>query len=131
MSAQFRCFICVAIAACLLPGCGTNPEPERIRGVITVVADAAQEEEMFQSIFVSGSAPADREAYATSSYSPVEPVTNQGSSATVSVTVTPARMGGAAGDNAAQTEPEGSPKTVQWTLEKVGENWKIKSAPLQ
>ncbi len=123
-------FTVTCLGLLLLPGCGANPEPDRIRNVVSQVADAAQEEAMFNSIFVSGSAPANRDDYAPWSFYAQDPVSNQGSSATVKVTAEPARAGGAAGDDVQQKTAEGGHKTVEWKLEKVGEEWKIKSAPL-
>ena len=106
---------------------GTD-EPSQAVAVLSGVNDAAGDEETFKSIFVGGSAPEDREKYFSSQIEVIGTPEISGNEAAVKVKIS---------QGAAQSEGGDGPKTaevnegeVTWTLQKEGETWKIKDAPL-
>ncbi len=94
------------------------------------LGDAAGDEEMFADAFVAGAAPDNRKDYASRGYQIAEEATVEGNTATVPVKIfggvaatSDSDRGGSASSSVSETEQV-------WTLELVGDDWKIKDAPL-
>jgi len=111
------------VAGCLFfVGCSEAPsgpptgDIAMIESFVTEVPDRATSKKLWQETFSSGSAPEDSDAYKMLQIEPQD-VSVEGTSATVKVEITSA-------DSPSPSEP------LEWTLEKSGEDWKLKSAPI-
>ena len=114
--------IWLSVAALMLPvGCGATRGGTLYSGDVQKVAEAIEDlndtktNKRFAAAFANGAAPKDQKKYRSFDYGVAgKPVVN-GTTATAEVVLTK------------NSEKVG---TQQWALEKEGETWKIKSAPL-
>lgn len=138
-------FLAIAMSptCLLLAGCGSqetfgHEEAENISLNIMALADAAENPTAFERLFAPGKTPEDRQAYAVRVYKVDEAADISGNQATVQVAI----AGGSAGSanegakqnknqNATSASVSVEEVVVQWTLEKIGDEWKIVDAPLQ
>jgi len=121
-----------SFAFALLTGCGeTAPgkdEGTLVEAVVRSVNDAAGSDEMFREIFVGGTAPAEREKYFSSIIQVVGTPEISGNEAKVNVEIS---QGAAAEEGrGAKKSEEIAEGQVTWTLQKQGEVWKLKDAPM-
>ena len=104
-----------------LAGCGGNPavtKDQMLLGLVSSVQGAAREAGAFQWLFVAGEAPKDAERARYTKYSfEIKSSSVSGDAATITVVVRDLK------DNKELGETE-------WTAAKVGNEWKLKSAPL-
>lgn len=110
-----------------LTGCGGDSggkpldmggeDGSKISTVIEDVNDAVGNTKQLDTLFVKGSKPSDPKKMVKYGYSIVGKPTVSGTTGTAKVRVDPAGGGATVGE-------------VEWTFEKVGDAWKIKSAPL-
>ncbi|WP_166825718.1 hypothetical protein [Thalassoroseus pseudoceratinae] len=121
-----------------LSGCGDNvrgslDETEQVTAAILALGDAAGGgPETFQTLFVAGSAPENRKDYATAIFEVVGEPDVSGDTGTATVSVTRGYGDSQAGDSVkGNSASSAAPAEVQWTLQKVENEWKLKSAPLQ
>ncbi len=113
-------------SACLL-GCGGDADSkpldmggadgDQISSLIEEVNEAVGNPKKLEALFVKGSKPADSKKMTKCSFSIVGKPSVSGSTGTAKVRIDPAGGGQTLG------EPE-------WSFEKDGDTWKIKSAPL-
>jgi len=120
------------ICPILITGCGSDipgsDEATQVAAVVTSVNDAAGSETMFKEIFVGGTAPEGREQYFSAIIEINGTPDINGEEATVKVNIS---------QGASEEEGRGAMENekitsgaVTWTLQKQGETWKIKDAPL-
>jgi hypothetical protein len=104
-----------------LAGCGGSPaatSDQMLRGLISAVHGAAFQTGSFQALFVAGEAPKDAERARYTKYTfEIKSSSVSGDAATITVVVRDLK------DNKELGETE-------WTAAKVGNEWKLKSAPL-
>lgn len=125
---------CLLFGLCLLNvGCGGSNEPvvdetTEIDAIVTSVNDAAGSEQTFKEIFVGGNAPEERNKYFSAIIEPVGTPEVSGNEATQKIKIS---------QGAAEEEGRGAEESeeiasgeVTWTLQKAGEIWKLKDAPL-
>lgn len=108
-------------------GCGGSDAQQRldmggadgdqISSLIEEVNEAVGNPKKLDTLFVKGSKPADPKKFAKCGYSIAGKPSLSGATGTAKVRVDPAGGGQKLGD-------------VEWTFEKEGDKWKIKSAPL-
>lgn len=103
-------------------GCGqgepTMTETERVSGLVVNLSDVAADPQQFKSLFVEGAAPAESQRLWLSKHNcDATSVKISGNSASIAVVARDVGTGKVLGE-------------AQWTAEKVGEQWKLKSAPL-
>ena len=119
--------ICLLTSGCSeeLPG---KDESTQVAAVVTAVNDAAGSETTFKELFVGGNAPEERTKYFSAIIEPVGTPEVSGNEATFKIKVSQ----GAAEEEGrgAQESEEISSGEVTWTLQKEGETWKLKDAPL-
>lgn len=128
----------VAVLSMLVAGgCGGpehtagSTEAEEVAAVVTGINDVVEDQEAFQQLFVSGSAPEDPSAYGQYGYEVVGMPEISGDQATVNMKVFGGMAGSQSGDSAENSEGGAQQEgEVTWTLQKEGESWKIKDAPL-
>lgn len=116
----------------LVSGCGNeipgSDEVSQVAAVVTSVNDAAGSETMFQEMFVGGSAPEGREKYFSAIIKLEGTPDISGEEATVNVKIS---QGASSQEGRGGMESEEvASGAVTWTLQKQGETWKIKDAPL-
>jgi hypothetical protein len=116
----------LAVTLALLTGCGgTDGKPldmggedgSKISAVIEDVNDAVGNPKKLDTLFVKGAKPADPKKFAKCGYTIVGKPTVSGTTATAKVRIDPAGGGQSLGEQ-------------EWSFEKDGDKWKIKSAPL-
>ena len=118
----------------LAAGCGgetamPGSEPaEKVAAVVTSLNDAAGDETAFSTFFVDGNAPEDRSSYYSAAIELIGVPEVNGDDATAMVRISKSAIE-AEGQGALKTEEVGDGE-VTWTLTKVGEEWKLKDAPL-
>lgn len=124
----------IPLAISFLSGCGGSvempgtDEASQVSAVLTGVNDAAGDESAFQSIFVGGAAPEDRAKYYSAKIELVGTPNISGDQAEVKVKISQGAAETEGGDGPeAEDVSEGE---VTWTLQKEGDAWKIKDAPL-
>jgi len=105
----------------LLAGCGGTPvatSDQMLHGLISAVHGAAFQAGQFQVLFVEGEAPKDAQRLRYTKYNfEIKSSSVSGDAATITVVVRDLK------DNKELGETE-------WTAAKVGNEWKLKSAPL-
>lgn len=116
-----------ALAFALALGCGGGsdgqpldmggPDGDKISALIEDVNDAVGSPKKQDLLFAKGAKPADQKKFAKCAYSIVGRPSVSGGTATAKVRVDPASGGEKLGE-------------VEWTFEKDGDKWKIKTAPL-
>lgn len=115
-----------ALSAALLCGCGGSDvkpldmggeDGNKISALIEDVNEGIGSAKEADTLFAKGSKPADLKKYAKFTYSIVGKPTVSGTTGTAKVRVDPAGGGKTVGE-------------VEWTFEKDGDKWKVKSAPL-
>jgi hypothetical protein len=113
------------LGLCLTIGCGGadvkpldmgGPDGDKISALIEEVNEGIGSAKEVESLFVKGTKP-DTRKMGKFGYTVVGKPTVSGTTATAKVRVDPASGGATVGE-------------VEWTFEKEGEKWKIKSAPL-
>jgi hypothetical protein len=128
------CAVGLVAVALALTGCGgsskVDPDVQNVGSQVTGLGDLAGMPEQFALAFVPGAAPKDAAAYGDYGYEVVGPATINGDTATVEVKIFGGVHSPADGDAAKKASASGE-FTKTWTLQKVGEEWKIKDAPLQ
>lgn len=123
-----RRFVVAAGCLCLivLVGCGGSDvkpldmggaDGSQIASAIEEVNDAVGSPKKLDAMFVKGSKPSDPKKMAKCGFSIVGKPSVNGSTGTAKVRVDPAGGGQTLGE-------------VEWTFEKNGDKWKIKTAPL-
>lgn len=123
-------------AFCLvsLTGCGAGPAAESsleqdAYASIQGLGDAAGSEAMFAEAFVPGAAPKNRKDYAACGFEVVGEPQIQEDTATLNVNV----FGGvhaSGGSDSSRSTSAAKNSQQTWTLKRVGEEWKIETAPL-
>ncbi|QDV71393.1 hypothetical protein Poly24_51290 [Rosistilla carotiformis] len=130
-----KLFIVALLAAPALVGCGsTDPvqvtDAQNLNAQVEGLGDAAGDEESFSKAFVTGAAPENRKDYGARGFQVVGEATVDGDSATVPVKI----FGGVystSGKDGGRKKPSDATETEQvWTLQRNGDVWKIKDAPL-
>lgn len=135
---NFRRFVTLSLA--LLPffalaGCGSATSrppsaPQNVTAQIEGLGDAVGSEEMFAAAFVPGAAPENREDYGNFIIQIIgEPEIND-DLAVVSVKLTGGVVSAQLGDKAKASGGDKAETESVWTVQKVGEEWKIQDAPL-
>jgi hypothetical protein len=113
------------LGLCLIVGCGGadvkpldmgGPDGDKISALIEEVNEGIGSAKEVDSLFVKGTKP-DMRKIGKFGYTVVGKPRVSGTTATAKVRVDPANGGATVGE-------------VEWTFEKDGEKWKIKSAPL-
>ena len=124
-------FLVLVLVVCVA-GCGkssdpiqSNPELDAINNVVGLVDDTDAED--WATMFVEGAAPADSKPYGGYLITlPADPKFNvSGDTAEFEVlllTEVP--------DNDGDGMPDEQEETATWTAQKIGDKWKIKTAPL-
>lgn len=118
----------------LVVGCGgSSPAAVTLKqdafAQVEGLGDVAGDETLFNEAFVAGAAPENRKDYAVRGYQVVGEPEVTGESATLTVKIfggvhaTGGSDRGSAGSETAEVEQT-------WTLQRSGEEWKIKDAPL-
>lgn len=143
---SIRCCVGMAVVTCcaIIIGCGNGEtfgtqEPEHISLNIMALADAAEDEAMFDSLFAPGQTPENRIDYASRTFEVNDAASITGDTATVQVTISAGTVGSANESRLRGKQPvakavtpaSSEPVVVEWKLQKVGEEWKIVDAPLQ
>lgn len=123
-------------AFCLvsLTGCGAAPAAQSTLeqdayASIQGLGDAAGSEAMFAEAFVPGAAPKNRKAYAACGFEVVGEPQIQDDTATLDVKI----FGGvhaSGGSDSSRSTSQAKQSQQTWTLKRVGEEWKIETAPL-
>ena len=124
-------FLILILIVCV-SGCGgppdieSNPDLSGINNVVRMVGDT-DDEEGWKLLFAEGSVPADITPYDGPIFAlPAEPNVNiSGDTAEIEVLVI-TEVPDMDGDGV----PDEQEATTTWTAQKVGEKWKLKSAPL-
>jgi len=124
-------FLVLPLVVCVA-GCGqssdpiqANPELDAINNVVGLAADT--DSDSWATLFVDGAAPADSTPYGGHIFTlPAEPNVNiSGDSAEIEVLIL---------TSLDEVDAEGFPveqeSTATWTAQKIGEKWRLKSAPL-
>ncbi|WP_153558579.1 hypothetical protein [Roseimaritima sediminicola] len=93
------------------------------------LGDAAGDPAMFEDAFVSGAAPENRDDYAARGFQVVGDPAIDGEVATLQVEIFGGVHETGGGDRAKEGQDTG-PVEQTWTLQRVGDTWKIKDAPL-
>ncbi|QDS90877.1 hypothetical protein CA51_49540 [Rosistilla oblonga] len=128
-------FIVALLVAPVLIGCGsTDPvqvtDAQNLNAQVEGLGDAAGDEASFAKAFVAGAAPENRKDYGARGFQVVGDATVDGDSATVPVKI----FGGVystTGKDGGSKKPSDATETEQvWTLQRNGDTWKIKDAPL-
>ncbi len=117
-----------------LTGCGAGPAAESTLeqdayASILGLGDAAGSEAMFAEAFVPGAAPKNRKDYAACGFEVVGEPQIQADTATLDVKI----FGGvhaSGGSDSSRSTSKAKDSQQTWTLKRVGEEWKIESAPL-
>lgn len=126
--------VAVIAVALAQTGCGgsakVDPDVQNVGSQVTGLGDLAGMPEQFALAFVPGAAPKNPSAYGDYGYEVIGPATINGDTATVEVKIFGGVLSPADGDKASKTSSSDE-FTKTWTLQKVGEEWKIKDAPLQ
>jgi hypothetical protein len=121
----------LALVVCVA-GCGkgtdpiqSNPELDAINNVVVLAGDT--DSDSWAELFVEGAAPADSKPYGDHIFTlPAEPNVNiSGDTAEIEVLVL-TEIPDMDGDGV----PDEQEDTVTWTAQKIGEKWKLKTAPL-
>ena len=118
-----------------LIGCGSSgpaqvTETQIIYATIESLGDAAVDEKMFKSAFVDGAAPDNRKDYGSHGYQVVGEPTVDGDTATVPVKIFGGVYESGARDSSSSKPTEAAESEQVWTIQKSGDEWKIKDAPL-
>lgn len=120
----------VAVGGCDAPAAMEASVEQDAYAQIEGLGDAAGDEEMFADAFTAGSVPENRKDYAERGYQIAAEATVEGNTATVPVKI----FGGISATSDSDRGGSGSSSISEteqvWTLELVGEDWKIKDAPL-
>lgn len=126
----------LCLVPCLLAGCGGGgvPKPtveENVYAHVVGLGDASGSEDMFQAAFVSGAAPKNRKDYSKYAFVVDGTAEISGDEATVPVKIIGGVMSSQEGDSAAKEKAGDKSETqMTWKLQREGEEWKIKEAPL-
>lgn len=126
----------LALGICGLLGCGGSgaglqaTDEQNLYAQIEGLGDAAGSDEMFSSAFVEGATPKNRSDYASRGYQIMEKATIEGDTASVPVKIFGGVYASDAGDRASESATIPEVETT-WTLQKSGDTWKIKEAPLE
>lgn len=119
----------------LLIGCGSTDavqvtDAQNLYAQVEGLGDAAGQEDSFASAFVSGAAPENRDDYGQRGYQVTGEATIDGETATVPVKIIGGVYSSSEKDRR-KNKPSDVPESEQvWTLQKSGDAWKIKDAPL-
>ncbi|QEG39044.1 hypothetical protein [Roseimaritima ulvae] len=123
-----------ALSLVCFTGCGAGPAAESTLeqdayATIEGLGDAAGDEAMFAESFVPGVAPKNRKDYAACGYEVVGDPQIQDDTATLDVKI----FGGvhaSGGSDSSRSTTSAKNSQQTWTLKRVGEEWKIETAPL-
>lgn len=128
-------FIVALLVVPALIGCGSSDpvqvtDAQNLNAQIEGLGDAAGDDASFANAFVAGAAPENRKDYGSLGFQVVGDASVDGDSATVPVKI----FGGVhstSGKDSGSSKPSDAKETEQvWTLQKSGDTWKIKDAPL-
>ncbi|QDT19661.1 hypothetical protein [Gimesia chilikensis] len=126
--------LCLLI--CMTCGCGGSDAPQTtveqdVFAEVTGLGDTYADEKMFQDAFVSGAAPQNREDYGKYAYVIDGEAEIDGDQATVPVKIIGGIVSSQEGDSAAKKKAGEKTETkMTWKLQREGEEWKLKEAPL-
>lgn len=126
----------LCLISCVLAGCGGNTAPptsveQNVFAPVVGLGDASGSETMFQAAFVSGAAPENREDYAKFAFVVDGEAEINGDEASVPVKVIGGVTSSQGGDSAAKAKAGDKSETkMTWKLQREGEEWKLKEAPL-
>ncbi|MEO9595589.1 hypothetical protein [Rhodopirellula bahusiensis] len=115
-------------------GCGSSAPPkatleQNAFASVLGLGDIAGDPNMFPTAFVDGSAPDNREEYAQRGYEIAGEAEVNGDQLTVPVKIFGGIFATSTADRTKKAS-EVSTTTQNWVLQRVGEEWKIKDAPL-
>ena len=126
----------LCLVPCLLAGCGGGGVSETtveqdVYAQVVGLGDSSGNEEKFQAAFVAGAAPKNRKDYGQYVFLVDGDAEINGNEATVPVKIMGGFVSSQEGDSAAKTKPGEKTETkMTWKLQREGEEWKIKEAPL-
>jgi hypothetical protein len=122
--------LCALFTACGGGGQVEVTSEQNVFAQIEGLGDAAGNEQLFKEAFVDGAVPNDRAIYAKHWYQVAGDAEFSGDLATVPVKIVGGVASSQEGDNSAASTGAVTEKQATWTLQKVGDSWKIKEAPL-
>lgn len=127
----------ICLLVCVVAGCGggeASQQPsveQNVFAPITGLGDASGDEAMFQAVFVSGSVPENRTDYGKYAYVVDGTAAISGDEATVPVKIIGGIVSSQEGDSTDQKKATDKSETkMTWKLQREGEEWKLKEAPL-
>lgn len=127
----------ICLISCVLAGCGGGsgvPETSVEQDVyahVVGLGDSCGSDEMFQAAFIAGAVPENRKDYGKYVFVVDGSAEINGNEAIVPVKVIGGYMSSQEGDKAAKAKPGDKSETkMTWKLQREGEEWKIKEAPL-
>ncbi|MCA9016926.1 MAG: hypothetical protein KDA77_16460 [Planctomycetaceae bacterium] len=126
----------LCLVSCLLAGCGGGgvAQPtveENVYAHVVGLGDASGSEEMFQAAFVSGAAPENRKEYGKYAFVVDGVAEINGDEAIVPVKIIGGVLSSQGGDSSSKANPGDKTETqMTWKLQREGEEWKLKEAPL-
>lgn len=127
-----KLFPVLALLTCI--GCGSSAPPkatleQNAFASVLGLGDIAGDPKMFPTAFVDGTAPENREDYAQRGYEIAGEAEVNGDQLTVPVKIFGGVVATSTADRAKKASDVGT-TTQNWVLQRVGEEWKIKDAPL-
>lgn len=126
--------LCAGLIMASTAGCGgsasNNADATQIVAQLSGLGDLSGMPERFNEVFAPGKAPADPARYGAYGYEAIGPVTVSGDTATVDVRIFGGVLSPAQGDKAKKASAA-KEFTRTWTLQKIGDEWKLADAPLE
>ncbi|KAA0143172.1 hypothetical protein [Gimesia chilikensis] len=129
-------YLMIILSASMLVGCGGDGDTQTTveQDVLAQVAglgDSSADEQMFQAAFVAGAAPENRKDYGKYAYMIDGQAEISGDEATVPVKIIGGIVSSQEGDSAARKKAGEKTETkMTWKLQREGNEWKLKDAPL-
>lgn len=125
----------LCLILCLFAGCGsedTKPTVEQdVFAHVVGLGDSVGSDEMFQAAFISGAVPKNRKDYGKYAFVVDGGAEINGNEAIVPVKVIGGYISSQEGDKAAKEKLSEKTETkMTWKLQREGNEWKIKEAPL-
>ncbi|KLU04039.1 putative signal peptide and transmembrane protein [Rhodopirellula islandica] len=134
MNFQTSILLIPVFALLTVIGCGSSAPPaitleQDAYACVEGLGDAAGDPKMFATVFVDGAVPENHEDYAQRGYEIAGDGEVNGDQMTVPVKIFGGVFATSGGDRSKKASDSGN-TTQNWVLQRVGEDWKIKEAPL-
>lgn len=126
----------ICLIVMVLTGCGGGDDTsitveQEVYANVVALGDASGDEAMFQAAFVSGAVPENRQDYGKYAYEVDGTAEINGDEATVPVKIIGGIFSTQGGDSSSKKKTDEKSETkMTWKLQREGEEWKLKEAPL-